>query len=388
MKLKWKTAAAGGGIAVAVVALAWFATQRGPLAPVTVQTAPVSVSELQRSVFGIGTVEARYTYAIGPTQAGRVLRVLVDHGDRVKAGQLLAEIDPIDLEQRLSAAEAALQRAHYGVVVAEAQVREAESRHRVASANAARYRDLAQRQFVSKEAADSRGNEADTAQAALEAARAALLGAQRDAERAQQERNGAARQLASLKLVSPVSGVVIAREAEPGNTVVAGQAVVRIIDPDSVWVRARIDQSRAYGLQLGLPADVVLRSGGGTVIPAQVARVEIQSDAVTEEKIVAVSFVSPPGTLSLGDLAEVTIRHENGVRGFAIPTAAVTRSEQRTGVWQVVDGKTHFRALRLGVQTLDGRTQVIDGLAEGESVVVYSSAQLREGMSVRIRNAS
>ena len=57
-------------------------------------------------------------------------------------------------------------------------------------------------------------------------------------------------------------------------------------------------------------------------------------------------------------------------------------------MWQVVDGKTRFRVLQVGVQTLDGMTQVVDGLTAGESVVVYSSAQLREGMKVRIAKAS
>ncbi|HEX6004079.1 MAG TPA: efflux RND transporter periplasmic adaptor subunit [Burkholderiales bacterium] len=377
-----KLYAALGGLALLGAALLWFGFQRGPLAPVAVETAVVEETPLSDSVFGIGTVEPRYAYAIGPTQAGRVLRVHVDHGDAVTAGQLLAEIDPVDLEQRLASAASMLARTHSAILVARAQQREARSRQTIAEANAARYADLVAKNFVSREAAEIRANEAGVARAASEAADATLQAAQRDAERAVQDRRALERQLANLRLTSPVNGLVIAREAEPGTTVVAGQAVVRVIDPRSVWVRARIDQSRAGTLQPGLRAEIVLRSAQGTAIPGRVARVEIQNDAVSEERIVAVDFeASAP--MSIGELAEVTIHRERLSPALAIPSAAVKRRGGEQGVWQFVEGRTYFRAVRTGLQTLDGMTQLVDGLAAGDEVIVYSGARLREGMKVR-----
>lgn len=387
LRMNRKLLAGAAGVGLLAAAMLWLAFNRGPLAPVQVQIAAVNEFGLAPSVFGIGTVEARYAYAIGPTQAGRVLRVLVDHGDTVKAGQLLAEIDPVDLEQRLSSAGAAQQRAQQSALVAEAQVREAQSRHKVASANAARYRDLAQKNFVSREAVEIRDNEASVTQAGMEAAQAALQAARKDVERAGQDRNAAAKQLSNLRLTAPVDGLVTAREAEPGTTVVAGQAVVRVIDPHSVWVRARIDQSRGAGLAPGLPANIVLRSNPAGAISGKVARVEIQSDAVTEERVVAVAFDAPPQA-SLGELAEVTIHLGKRARGLVIPSAAVKRIDQQQGVWQVVDGAARFRAVKTGVQTLDGMTEVLGGLAAGDTVIVYSSAQLREGVKVVIGKTS
>jgi HlyD family secretion protein len=385
--MKLKLYAAAGGTVALIAGMLWFAATRGPLAPGVVEMAAATEAELASSVFGIGTVEARHSYAIGPTQAGRVSRVHVDHGDAVKAGKVLAEIDPVDLIERLKSAESAAERARHAVQVAEAQEREAHSRRAIASANAVRYHDLVQKNFVSREAAEIRVSEASAAQAGQEAAQAALLAARKDVERALQDRAALARQLGNLRLTSPVDGIVIARDAEPGTTVVAGQAVVRIIDPGSLWVRARIDQSRASGLAPGLSADIVLRSNPGNPIPGEVARVEIQSDAVAEERIVAVAFTAPP-PLSVGELAEVTIHRGKGSRGVVVPSAAVKRVNGRSGVWQMVDGRTRFRPVRTGVQTLDGLTEVTDGLAAGESVIVYSSVQLREGVRVRIGRVS
>ncbi len=375
------------GVGLLAAAMLWLAFNRGPLAPVHVELAEVTEAELTDSVFGIGTVEARYAYLIGPTQAGRVLRVLVDHGDRVKAGQVLAEIDSVDLEQRLSGADAALQRARDAVLVAEAQEREAQSRHELARANAARYNDLAQKNFVSREAIEIRDNEARVTSAALEASRAALRAAQQDMERAGHDRGAVVKQLATLRLTAPVDGLVTAREAEPGNTVIAGQAVVRVIDPKSVWVRVRIDQARAAGLAPGLRAGIVLRSNSADTLGGKVARVEIQSDAVTEERVVAVAFDAPP-QLSLGELAEVTIYRGERVRGLAIPSAAVKRIGDQHGVWQAVDGKARFRVVKTGMQTLDGMTEVLDGLVAGDRVIAYSSAQLRADIKVRIGKTS
>ena len=79
--------------------LGWLVTSQGPLAPAKVTVAKVEQGPLVASTFGIGTVEARRGYALGPTVASRVLRVLVDQGDTVKAGQLVAELDPVDLDR-------------------------------------------------------------------------------------------------------------------------------------------------------------------------------------------------------------------------------------------------------------------------------------------------
>ena len=88
---------------VLIVALVYVVMRSGPLAPTRVTVTQATVGSLSPSLFGIGTVEARRAYLIGPTAAGRVSKVLVDVGDTVTSGQLLAEMDPVDIEQRIAA---------------------------------------------------------------------------------------------------------------------------------------------------------------------------------------------------------------------------------------------------------------------------------------------
>ncbi len=373
-----------GILAVALlIGLAIVFAFNGPLAALKVTVSKAELADLSPQIFGIGTVEARRAYLIGPTLASRVAQVRVDQGDLVKAGQFLAELDPIDLDERLSSAASALQRAASAVDGAAAQLREAGSRSALATASATRYSELRQKGFVSQEAADAKQHESNAANAAREAAESALLAARRDVARFTSERAGVVKQRAQFRLLSPIDGLVTAREAEPGSTVVAGQAVLRLIDPASLWVKARIDQGRAAGIALGQPVQIVLRSRAQQALAGKVARIEMNRDSVTEERLVEISFDQPPPDLSIGELVEVTIQLPSLKNALHVPTAALRTLKQQAGVWRIEDGKTRFVPIKSGVQTLEGRTQVVEGLAPGDAVIHHAPRELLAGEKVR-----
>lgn len=372
----------GAGALAFLAAFAWLVATRGPFAPVGVETATAARADLAPAVSGIGTVEAREPYAVGPIQAGRVLSVRVDQGDRVSMGQVLAEMDPVDLDARAEAAASAAARARQTAAAAQAQVAEAASRAALAQANVARYEALLQQNFVAREMVEQRRHEAAAADAALAGARASAAAATRDVARADSEQQALARSRAVLTLLSPVDGVVIARDAEPGTTLVAGQAALRLADPARLWVRARVDQARAAGVTLGQGADIALRSRRGTTLPGKVARIELQSDAVTEERIVNVAFDPPPAELYLGELAEVRIHLPGAGDVLAVPRAALVQHRGQTGVWRVTEGRARFQPVRIGV-TSDDHAEIVDGLAAGDAFVVYSAKQLDDGARVR-----
>jgi HlyD family secretion protein len=365
-------------------AFGWVVATQGPLASVKVTTAAASEMTLERTLFGIGTVEARRAYAIGPTVAGRVARVLVDQGDVVKAGQLLAEMDPVDLESRQSASGASAARAGQLVAAAQAALAETSSRARLAQNSAARFADLRRKNFVSQEAADAKAHEAAAARATEDSATAALAAAKDETRRAQSDLAGLGQSRAHLRLISPVDGVVSARLAEPGSTVVAGQAVLQVIDPATLWLRVRIDQGRSNGLAVDLSAAIALRSQPGQTLPGRVARIDLVGDAVTEERIANVAFDSPPAQLAIGELAEVTLRLPSVDKALSIPAAALTRQGNAPGVWRLVDGRAQFVTVSTGITSADGQVQVMSGLAAGDTVIVYSSKTITPDLSVKV----
>ena len=135
LPIKGRTLALVAVLLPLLAVFVYVGLRSGPLAPVAVTVVQVQTREITPALFGIGTVQARYTHAIGPTSAGRLDSLRVDVGDRVRQGELLGEMDPIDLDFRLTAQDAAIERARAGV-------REAQSRLEFAQTQAERYEQL------------------------------------------------------------------------------------------------------------------------------------------------------------------------------------------------------------------------------------------------------
>jgi HlyD family secretion protein len=374
--------------------VAWVLLRSGPLAPVKVTVAQVRQGTVSPAAFGIGTVEARRSWMVGPTAAGRVLRVLVDVGDTVQPGQLLAEMDPVDLDQRLAAADASLTRAQSSQAAAQAQLQDANARQALNAGNLRRNEDLARQNFISPGALEGRQQELASAQAAVVAAQANLAGAGQDQQRLRAERAGLLQQRGNVRLLAPAAGVITTREAEPGTTVVAGQAVLRLVDPASLWVKTRIDQGRAAGLVAGQPAQVVLRSQPGLALAGQVARLELLADSVTEERLAQVAFATPPANVAVGELAEVTIALPAAPQGLVVPNAALQRQAGQTGVWRLgAAGKPEWVPVRVvasgldGIVCLDNPENAGASLAEGDRVVLHSQKPVQAGMRLQVVDA-
>ena len=370
--------------AMLVVGFGVVVARSGPLSPIQVTTLRVESGSLSPAIFGIGTVEARRSYLIGPTAAGRVKAVHVDVGETVKAGQLLAEIDPVDLDERLRSTEAAYARAASAVTAADAQRKDSLARRQLAEFNAKRYRDLGGKNFVSASAVEGKQQELDSAQAAVEASEANLQGARQEQLRLKADQDGIRQQRGNLRLLAPRDGLVTSRDAEPGSTVIAGQAVLRLVEPDSLWVKARLDQGRSRSLAVGQAADIVLRSNASTHHPGKVARIEPVSDSVTEERIAQIAFEHIPEGLSVGEMTEVTVQTGAAQSGLLLPNAAIKRMPQGSGVWKLKDGKPSLTPVKLGSTSFEGNVQILEGLAVGDEVIIHSERDLNESARIKI----
>ncbi|MDD3814068.1 MAG: efflux RND transporter periplasmic adaptor subunit [Desulfocapsaceae bacterium] len=349
----------------------YVALRSGPLAPVPVTVTTVENRSIAPALFGIGTVEAQYTFKIGPTFAGRVKRLDVHVGDLVRIGQVLGEMDPVDLDERIRAQEAALKRA-------KALLSEAQSRQAYAQTQARRYKQLLAVRSTSEEIVATKKHELQVTEAGLNAAREEFA-------RNQADREALVAQRSNLKLVAPVDGLVTVRDADPGTTVVAGQAVVELIDPKSLWINVRFDQIHTRGLAANLPANIVLRSQAVELRTGRVLRVDPLADAVTEETLAKVEFDHLPEPLPpVGELAEVTVTLPTLPAAPVILNAAIQRINSKLGVWQVMDGDLHFTPVLLGAADLDGHVQIREGLKAGDRVVVYSAKALKARTRINV----
>ena len=363
------------GVAL-LLALAWVATKSGPLAPIEVTVIRVVTGEVAPALFGIGTVEAQRAYLIGPTSAGRVKRVIVDVGDTVRAGQLVAEMEPVDLDTRVAATVASAASGRSAVAAAEALERDARSRQALATAEARRYVALGQQGVLSQSEVDARLQVQASTDAQVAAAEAGLAGARRNLARLDADLGGAQQQRGNMRLSAPIDGVVTSRDAESGSTVIAGQPVLKLEDPRSLWITVRLDQGRSAGLRVGLPATVTRRSDPLATLAGKVVRVEPTSDSVTEERLAKVAFDAVPDGVSTGEMVEVTLYLPAVSNAVIVPNASLRHRGAQAGVWRHADGQLRFVPVKTGADGLDGTVQILEGLNAGDEVVVYSGRDL------------
>lgn len=351
--------------------LAYVVMNSGPLAPVKVVTTPVQVKSLKPALFGIGTIEARYTYDIGYSYAARVKAMHVDVGDEVQQGALLAEMEPIDLDEKIDAKHAALK-------AAQASISEAQAKQVYANSQTERYTKLFQSNAVSADDLAAKQQTSAIANATVERLKEELLRATADYEALLVQRN-------DLRLIAPTHGVVIARNAETGSTLAGGQTVVEMIDPASIWINVRFDQVSSGGLKPGLAATITLRSQANEAFSGTVARVELKADAITEETLAKVTFAQLPTSIPrIGELTEVTVSLPELAPTPVVPNSAIQRIGEQLGVWVLVNKQPKFVNIDVGRADLDGNVQVLDGLSEGDQVIVYSEKEITRHSSIEV----
>lgn len=373
------------GLAIAVfLVVSMVLYFNGVLGPQKVVAKQVATGTLNPTVFGIGTVQAKKNYNIGPTQTSRIVKLNVDQGDVVKAGQVIGEVDPVDLEEIITSSNAAVVSSQHDAKTASAKIKDARSQNQLAQAEAVRYQKLYESGAISKELLESKQNDAAVSEAALASALSAFQSAQSKVDQTAADYRGKIAQKRSYLLISPVDGVVVSRQAEAGSTVTAGQTVFTIIDPKTLWVQTRIDQNRFSGIALGQKAEITLRSDQGAVLQGIVDRLEVQGDTVTEERFVDVKFTDVPSTISLGDSANVNIVLPEAANALYLPLTAIKTTNGKEGVWVVQNRKAYYKTVKTGVRTLDGNVQIISGLTPDETVVLTSKTDLSEGTSVRL----
>ena len=371
----WLLPLVGGAVLLLIAA----SQQLGPLAPPALVVARPQRLLLEPALVGIGRVEARRSHQLSSVMAARLVRLSVDTGDWVQAGQQVGQLDPVDLPERLRAAQAAVQVSALEARAADAHWQEARAILSYSRSHAARFEQLAVQGAVSDDALLERRKGLAQAQASA-ASSVALTAAALQGQRQATATLGAlqAQQLA-LRLVAPAAGVVTRRLVDPGTTVVPGQPVLEIADPRQFWIDVRFDQRQAAGLALGQPATVEFRRLQGRRLPGVIERIEPTADSLTEELNAKVRL--QPGALaaagftpSLGEVAEVQVALPASRDALAIPVQSLRRRGAELGVWQASRSGLVFAPLQLGRQDAAGRVEVLAGLQSGAQVLLQPPA--------------
>ena len=370
----------GTGAVLALGAGTLFLTQR----PLTV-TVVRPETDVALRIYGLGTVEARVLSRVGFEVGAALTTLSADAGDRVVQGQVLAALHPAEQEARVARARAvvaanaaALAKTEAAVVRARAVLAQRETANK-------RQQDLSRQDVASVQRAEEAQRDEDVARADLAVAEAdvAVIHAQgSDAAAALQLEETL---LAHHRLTAPYDAVIVARHAEPGAVVKAGDPIFTLIDPATVWIQAYIDEERAGQLALGQPGTIRLRSQPQAEFHGTIARIGLESDRVNEERRIWLTCTDCPETMYLGEQAEVRALTGRRDTALMVPEVAISGFDGHRGaVWLVQDGRLARADLTFGARDDRGRVEVTDGVPEGAAIVALPPKGMDEGRLARI----
>jgi HlyD family secretion protein len=354
------------------------------LRPVKVQVAVVQ-RDVAVEVFGLGTVEARVTSKIGFKVSGVLVELRADVGERVAKGAVLARLDDREQSARVGRAQAATEQANANLQRATASAQKAQANYANAKNINERRQKLVQSNSTSVETADTAKTAQDAALADVNLAASDIAVARAAIGDAKAQLQQESATLDFHTLAAPYAAMVTARQKELGSALGAGEPVFTLIDPNSVWVLAFIDESKAGEIQVGEPAEIVLRSRPSQRFHGQVARIEPESDRVNEERRVEIAFDKLPADFHLGEQAEVYITTVRLSQALLVPEAAIVGLAKNRGtVWTVEDDHLQQHEVMLGHRLLDGRYEIAGGMPDKARVVVQLRSGLRVGRAATI----
>lgn len=363
-----------------VVAVACLLVFKLRFSSVPVMAHAVARGPVAAEVMGTGTLEARIEATISPKIQGRLAELLVDQNDRVKGGQLLARLDDAEWREQVAVAKAGLDAALATAERVRADEERAKAVLQRAQLEHTRALDLHKADAVSQSDLDKAVESLRVAEADLKRAQAAITEAERQRVTTEKTLLYHEARLADTQLLSPFDGLVVRRDRDPGDVVVPGSSILRLISTNELWISAWVDETAMAGLSTGQKARVMFRSEPTKSYAGEVARLGREADRETREFIVDVRVTELPANWAVGQRGEVFIATGSKTDALLIPKPFLVWRDGKPGVFVAASGKARWKPVRLGLAG-EENVEVLDGLREGERVV-----RLGEGARGALKN--
>jgi RND family efflux transporter MFP subunit len=334
-----------------------------------------------------GNIQAITDAPIYARADGYVLRRYVDIGDRVKAGQILAEIETPDLDQQVRQARATLLQARSALAQAEANLVQAKSTEHLAQLTVERWKVLVARGVLARQDGDQKEADFEVAVASRKAQEANVNAAQSNVSAAEANLARLLDLQAFEKITAPFSGLVTARNFDVGALVasggVSGRELFHMAQIEVVRIFVDVPQSNAPFIHTGLAADVTVQQLPNRVFAGKVTRTSESLDPNTRTLLTEVDVPNPDSSLLPGMYAQVTLRSVSAEPPLLVPGDALVARANGIRVAVVGDdGVVHFQKVSVG-RDYGTETEVLSGLQGGEQVIINPTDDVREGAKVK-----
>jgi len=373
-------------------ALAFLAVSSGLVAllrPRPVIVTPVARGTAVDAVYATGTAEAFDRVTVKAKVAGTVTELLLREGAAVKKGDLIARIAAPSLEADLARGKAELHAAkrHAGPGAPRLQALQAQARSLRADLHVAREERDRLRRLVSSGSApqadlDRASSRADAVEAQVAALMADYRAMQIDlearADGSSAEVDSLAAHVSDLEVRAPIDGVVLSRHVDIGQVVSINEALFRVGDITNLVLECAVDEADVGQLTVGKKALATFYAFGSQTFEGEVTEILPDADRAKKTFLVRVRLKQPPAGLRSGMSAELNMIIGERPDVLLVPLAAV---DSRSMAWVIEGSHVTNRSLKVGVRDV-GRAEIVDGLHDGDRVVVEGLETLREGMRV------
>ena len=343
-----------------------------------------------------GTLRAKTSTVLSSRVAGQIELLAVRAGDRVRQGQVVAEIESRDAGVRLRRAQAAVVEAQRGLDEAEGGIRGAEAAVRAAEANRdlalttrKRYDVLRDRRSISPQEYDevdtrykAAVQETERAQAGVSAAKSRRLQALARIEQAEAEVESSSVSLAYFRIVSPIDGIVTSRTAEPGMMAAPGLPLLSIEDTRTYQLEVAVEESRVASVRPGQAARLEFDALGGGAIDGRVVEVAPSSDSGARTYTVKLQLKGAPGHRALrSGLFGRAIFTTGSRQALVVPQSALVRHGQLEGVYIVANNVATFRIVKTGKAYEQG-IEILSGLTPGTRILTAPPSGISDGAQI------
>ena len=350
----------------------------------TYTTVTPTQGDLSVTVRGIGNVSAKDIYTITAQSGGKILEITVDEGSWVKKGDLLVKMDGVDLSAQLAGAQASQEKARYDITASQNELQNLLSQKELLQKTYDRYEKLNKQGYAAQSEYDKALSDLQGIETQIAATRARINAAKAERRRAQKNIEALQTRIARLKVHSPVDGYVISKDAEVAQNVLPTMGILKIVDPETLWVVTKIDERICAAVEQGQDAEIRLHSQPEKVFQGHVQRIHAMSDPVTLEREIDVAFKNIPRPFYINEQAEVSIEVKRYDDVLKIPSTVVVQEHGGWGVWHVKEGHAHFLLLKDRIQ--NSYETSASNLTKELSVIVpdIKKKPLKEGMKVHL----
>jgi len=362
--------------------LAAESRQTGRTLPV-VNVSRVTRSEGKSLLVLPGSIQALTEAPILARATGYIRKRYVDIGDRVKAGQVVADIEAPELDQQIAQANAAIEQAKSGVQQAEAAIQQGRANENLARLTAGRMTNLLSRGVISKQDNDNAQAQYAAQQANTEALVKAAA-AMRSSVAAAEANLARFAQLKTYQTVrSPFDGVITLRNVDTGALVNEGATLLfRVAQSGTLRTYINLPQADAESVRVGQHAIISTAEFPGRKFDGIVTRTSNALDPATRTLLTEVQVPNQDGALMPGMFAQVDLTVPRRFPPLLIPgDTLVVRSDGPQVAVVAADGSVHFARIQIG-RDYGARLEVLSGLEEGQQLAVNPSDAVREGARV------